>query len=94
MSKYTMQLGYMVKQEMKYNKCDEAQAYRNILGDYPIFDENYRDILNRKIIEHYYMREVGQETPSLFKFFIQRKMNEIMPYYNQLYKSESIDFNP
>ena len=94
MSKYTMQLGYVVKQEMKYNQCNEIEAYRKILGDYPIFDENYRDTLNRKIIEHYYMREIGQETPSLFKFFIQRKMREIMPYYNQLYKSETIDFNP
>lgn len=64
------------------------------LQDYPIFDEAYRDPLNNKIIEHYYFREIGQETPGLFKRFLNRKMNEIMPYYNQLYASASLITDP
>ena len=64
------------------------------LKDYPIFDENYRGVLNQKILEHYYFREIGFETASLFKFYLNRTMNEIMPYYNQLYKSELLEFNP
>lgn len=64
------------------------------LKDYPIFDENYRGALNDKIIKHYYFREIGFETAGLFKWHLNQKLNEIMPYYNQLYKSELIKFNP
>lgn len=70
-------------------------TYENIgLNAYPIFDEAYRDELNQKIVDHYYMREIGQETVSMFKFAMKRKMNEIMPLYNQLYKSTLIEFDP
>lgn len=64
------------------------------LDAYPIFDENYREPLNAKIVEHYYFREIGLETPQLFKRFLNRKMNEIMPFYNQLYKSALKEFDP
>lgn len=64
------------------------------LKNYPIFDENYRNILNEKIINHYLFNEIGMETAELFKFYINTTMNEIMPYYNQLYKSELLEFNP
>lgn len=57
------------------------------LNDYPIFDESYREKLNKKILDHYDFYEIGQETPYLFKLFFNRTMNEIMPYYNELYKS-------
>lgn len=64
------------------------------LNDYPIFDENYRSKLNEKILNHYYMREIGFETAGLFKRYLNVKMNEIMPYYNQLYLSAQIEFDP
>lgn len=64
------------------------------LKDYPIFDENYREILNKKIIDHFYMREIGSETPSLFKFYLNRTMNENMPYFNKLYESEMLKISP
>lgn len=56
--------------------------------DYPIFDEAYKGVLEKKILRHYYTREIGQETFGLFQLFLSDKMNEIMPYYNQLYESE------
>ena len=62
--------------------------------DFPIFDEAYRPILEKKILKHYYTREIGLETVGLWKLFLDTKLNEIMPYYNQLYKSELISFNP
>lgn len=64
------------------------------LDKYPIFDEAYREGLNAKILDHFWFREIGQETPALFRFFLNRKMNEIMPYYNQLYKSTLLEFDP
>lgn len=64
------------------------------LQEYPIFDSAYRAGLNKKIIDHYFLREIGAETAGLFKFYLNRKMNEIMPYFNQLYLSELLEFNP
>ena len=58
------------------------------LNDYPIFDETYRNVLNNNIINHYLMNEIGFETPALFKFYLNQTMNEIMPYYNELYKAQ------
>ena len=83
MSKYTTELRYLIE-----NNFDLG------LDDYPIFDESYRQLLNDKIINHYYFREIGMETAELFKRYLNQTMREIMPYYNQLYKSELLEFNP
>lgn len=64
------------------------------LNDYPIFDESYRNVLNRKIIEHFWFREIGYETIHMFLFALNRKMREIMPLYNQRYKSELLNLEP
>lgn len=53
--------------------------------DYPIFDSTYKTVLEQKIIDYYYFREIGLETVTQFKHFLKSKMNRIMPYYNQLY---------
>lgn len=83
MSKYTTELRYLIENDFDIG-----------LKNYPIFDENYRELLNQKIINHYYFREIGMETAELFKRYLNTTMNEIMPYYNQLYKSELLEFNP
>lgn len=62
--------------------------------DYPIYDEAYRPVLEKKILKHYYTREIGAETVGLWKLFLDTRMNEIMPYYNKLYQSELLQFNP
>lgn len=58
------------------------------------FDEDYRSILCKKILKHYYMREIGAETAGLWMLWMNTKLEEIMPFYNQLYKSELLEFNP
>lgn len=83
MSSYTVELRQLIQ-----------NGYDIGLKDYPIFDESYRESLNNKIIMHYWMREIGAETAGLFKLYLNRTMNEIMPYYNQLYKSAQLDFDP
>lgn len=55
------------------------------LTEYPIFDETYRETLNQNILNHYYNDEIGFETASLFRFHLKARLNEIMPYYNNLY---------
>lgn len=55
------------------------------MTEYPIFDENYRSILNNKILNHFYENEIGFETPALFRHYLNTTLDEIMPYYNTLY---------
>lgn len=64
------------------------------LNDYPIWDENYRKTLNDKIINHYYFREIGFETPGLFINRLNTRMREIMPYYCELYETTKFEYNP
>lgn len=64
------------------------------LNDYPIFDEDYREPLNKKITQHFWNREIGQESIELFRFAMSRKMNEIMPLYNQQYELSLIKVDP
>ena len=75
---------------------DTISAGRGAIFDfnYPIFDETYRSVLETKILKHYYTREIGEETVGLWKLRLDARMNEIMPFYNKLYNSELLQFNP
>lgn len=64
------------------------------LNTYPIFDEEYRPALNDKIIQHFWNREIGMETISLFRQQLGKKMNEIMPFWNQQYEATRVKFDP
>lgn len=52
---------------------------------YPCFDDKYRKDLQGKILLHYYTREICEETFGLWKLRLISKLNDIMPYYNQMY---------
>lgn len=75
MAKYTITIKSLIDNNFDFK-----------MDSYPIFDENYRDTLNQNILYHYYENEIGFETASLFRFYLNQKLNEIMPYYNELYK--------
>ena len=64
------------------------------LDNYPIFDESYRGILNQKILNHYFDHEIGLETPDLFNHYLSTRMAEIMPYYNEMYRAQTLIANP
>ena len=103
MSMYTTEVRYICESYADLNNSKDYLSIDEILEKscgkifdfpFPIFDENYRKVLECKILKHYYTREIGAESVGLWKLFLNRRMNEIMPYYNQLYKSELIQFNP
>lgn len=58
------------------------------------FDEEYRSVLCQKILKHYYLREICCETVGIWTLWMNTRLEEIMPYYNQLYESAKIEFNP
>ena len=75
MAKYTITIKTLIDNNFDFQ-----------MTQYPIFDENYRETLNNNILHHYYENEIGFETAPLFRFYLNQKLNEIMPYYNELYK--------
>lgn len=103
MSKYTTEVRFICEQyagldeSVGYNDIDEviSKSRAKVFDfNYPIFDEAYRPVLETKILQHYYTREICEETVGLWKLRLKAKMNEIMPYFNKLYESELIEFNP
>lgn len=90
LSEYTVQLRYICQSLAGSNSISTSSiieyAREKIFDfDYEIFDVNYRKILETKILRHYFLYEIGLETYELWKFQLENKFNEIMPYYNQLY---------
>ena len=103
MSKYTTQVRFICETEAGFTESVGFSRVNEVIQkaipkvfsfDFPIYDESYRNVLCTKILKHYYTREIGAETVGLWKLWLDTRLNEIMPYYNQLYKSATIEFNP
>lgn len=95
MSKYTTEVRYICEEKCGIDTTKIPTSPEDIITlaspkifeNYPIYNENYRNVLNKKILKHYYFREIGFETYAMWKFKLNAKMNEIMPYYNELYRA-------
>lgn len=73
----------------------DTDAKLHLSADYyPIYDENHRAELNEKIIRHYALREIGQETAQMFIFYLGMTMAEIMPYFNERYRTLALKYDP
>lgn len=104
MSKYTTEVRYICETNTAhpvegrgFNSIDEIlnECHANIFNfDYPIFDPTYKPTLEKKILRHFYTREICEETVGLWKLRLCDKLNVIMPYYNQMYESALLEFNP
>ena len=101
-AKYTEVLDNLLRNEQT------APAIAEAMSKYPLYETDpnkvneygtaykvpTRDELNNKIISYYRFREIGFETVGRFLFELETALNEIMPYYNQLFYSADQDFNP
>lgn len=103
MSKYTTEVRFICEQKagleesVGFDQIDSviAKSWDKIFTTKcSFFDEDYRSVLCAKILKHYYTREIGMETAGLWMLWMNRRMEEIMPYYNQLYRSAQLEFNP
>lgn len=77
MAKYTLNVFILINNGFDFG-----------LDTYPIFDEDYRETLNKAILDYYYMYEIGFETPALFKHYLNNKMELIMPKFNALFEAQ------
>lgn len=100
MATYTMQLKDYIESWSQYtpnlSHRERIEIGRQKLFDfdYPIFDAKYKKVLETHFIREFYMREIGFETEELFKFRLETWFNINMPYFNQLFKSELIEYDP
>lgn len=102
MSKYTTELRFICESKaglsdsVGFNQIDDviSNSWNKIFDNFPIFDESYRSVLCSKILKHYYTREISAETVGLWQLWLNTRMSEIMPYYNKLYESALLEFDP
>lgn len=100
MSSYTMTMADIVDDYTRgypFNNVREKIEYaRNQIFDfdYPFFDQSYKKIFETNIIRRFYMREIGFETDGLFKFQLETWLLIHMPYFNKLFESEMIKYDP
>lgn len=56
--------------------------------EYPsYYKDKAKTEFEQKVIDHFYFRQIGQETPGRWLHYFRTRIREIMPYYIQLYKS-------
>lgn len=103
MSKYTTEVRFICEQKAGMDESKGAGSVDNILTlawdkifttQCAFFDDSYRSVLCKKILKHYYLREIGAETVGVWLLWMNTKLEEIMPYYNQLYNSALLQFDP
>lgn len=103
MSKYTTEVRYICEQKAGLKESAGFNIINSVLEkswdkifttNWEIFDESYRKILCEKILRSYYTREICAETVGLWQLWLDSTLCEIMPMYNQLYKTTVYEFNP
>ena len=108
MSDYTIQLRNLFEKDRFNNQLYTREQIEGWFKDYELSDyltqEQIsvietagvwnKDKLAKKIVDHYYMREIGFETPAMFEHFAKIKMQEIMEYELPVIYSNSIVYDP
>lgn len=102
-SKYTMEVRYICEQLANATIETQVGDVPGIIEkaapqifdfDFPIWNEDYRKTLEEKILLHFYMREIGQETVGEWKLRLMQTLQDIMPEMNELYKSVEFKYDP
>lgn len=100
MASYTMELKTYIESfsqyddELTFNQRLDKGREKLFDFDYPIFDNDYKVIFETNLIRKFYNREIGFETEGLFKFNLETWLNINMPYFNKLFESELLEYDP
>ena len=78
MAKYTIELNTLMRNE-KFNLFD---------FEYDFYEPAYKAIFEKKFKDHYRFYEIGSETVERFKHNLMSRLNDIMPYYSELYRTQ------
>lgn len=102
-SKYTTEIRFICEMAIPLweqgdftdiDKAIEAGRKQIFTFNYNLFDPLYKPVIETKFLRHFYTREIGQETIALWKLKLRDKWEMKLPYYNKLWESELLRFNP
>lgn len=102
MSSFTTQIRYICESLAGYDASKGYMSVDDIIDkswnkifppSFETFTPDYKPVLAKKILKHYYTREIGSETFGLFQLRLDAKLSVIMPYYNKLYKAFEKDYD-
>ena len=86
----------MAEYTIELRKIETQGNVFNFDYDFYSDDEQMKSEFEKKFTDYYYFDEIGFETVARFKHNLRSKLNLIMPYYKQLYRTEleaqKIDF--
>ena len=86
MSKYTLELRYLY----------EDSNFQLFDFPYNLYNNDLKPWFEEKFYQHFMFYEIGFDTIGMFKQRLMSKLNDIFPYYKQLYETEirskGIDF--
>lgn len=51
---------------------------------YPFYSESKREDFQQRFIRHFFMREIGAETPALWKLYLEDELVQVMEKYNPM----------
>ena len=78
MAKYTIDLNCLFRNE----KCNTFDF------EYDFYDKDLKPIFEMKFNDYYRFHEIGFETVERFQHNLKAKLNLIMPYYSELYRTQ------
>lgn len=82
MAKYTVELRDIVKSGLKVFNFD-----------YDFYDVAKKPDFEQKFINHFLFREIGTETVGRFQHYLKTKCDEVLPYYNLLFKTALYEYD-
>ena len=86
MSKYTLELRYLY----------EDENFKLFDFPYNLYNNDLKPWFEEKFYQHFMFYEIGFDTIGMFKQRLMTKLNDLYPYYRQLYETEirtkGIDF--
>ena len=82
MAQYTLELRTILK---------SRDIFKSI--DYELYNNELKPIFEDKFIKRFYFREIGVETVDRFLINLEQTLNEIMPYYKQLYDTTLLQYD-
>ena len=99
MSKYTTELRFICE---TFAGLSESTGFSNIED---VLDKSWDKVFNfttdrpseeqcKKILRHYYTREICAETVGRWQLFLQATCSEVMPKYNALYAAQIKEIDP
>ena len=103
MSKYTTEVRFICEtlsgldESKGFNNIDTiiANSWDKIFTTSVTFTvPEYKAHICKAILKHYYTREIGAETVGLWKLWMNERLETIYQYYDQLYQSQLIQFDP